>query len=159
MKFSYPVLLLVASCLFAASCTKNNDVTTTIHDSTTIIQKDTVYIKNPKNPITGFWVGSFQYDDYPTAGSYYYSLSLFEDNTVVNMGGGQNGVLYMAKGTWSLSTDSILTVHIAADPLQANWTQTLTAKYSSANGTLSNGIWAYTSGGTQAGTFLLKRTD
>jgi len=160
MKFNYSVLVLAASCYLAVSCTKTNNVTTTIHDTTTIIHKDTVFIQNPKNPIVGLWVGSYQFDANPGLGSFYYSFDLFSDSSIIQQGGGPSGVIYMGKGTWSLSKDSILTASISnTDATQSNWTQKLTAKYSSVNGTLSNGVWQYTSGGTQTGTFSLKRTQ
>src|SRR5215831_16098467 len=56
-----PILACLAVVIFLTtiSCTKTNNVTTTIRDTTTMIYRDTVYIKNPKNPIVGLWIGKY----------------------------------------------------------------------------------------------------
>ena len=160
MKRSLFIVLLAALCYSMFSCTKTNNITTTIHDTTTIITRDTIVVTNPKNPIVGLWVGMQQIDGAPGAGEFYYTINLFADSTIIQHGNVQNGLAYSSSGTWSLSKDSIFTATIRpTEATQGSWTQHLSAKYSSKDGTLSNGIWSYTSGNTGSGTFSLQRTQ
>jgi hypothetical protein len=172
MKLRYllaPLALLAFAYSFS-SCTKSTNTTTTIRDTTTIIYKDTIVkkdtvikidtlvITNPKNPIVGLWVGTYALDASPSAGSFYYGFSIFPDHTIITQGGGSNGQIWTATGTWSLAADSTFSCDIHSTDLTAPTnTQHITAKYSAVNGTLSNGRWTYTSGGTATGSFSLKR--
>jgi len=170
MKQIFTFVLLIASLYLIPACTKTNTVTKTIYDTTTvlikdtvtIIKKDTLVITNPKNPITGLWVGTYQITGSESLGSFYYSYNLFSDGTLIQQGGGTNGAVWTGKGTWSLAADSTWSADLSnSDITQGSFTQHITAKYSSVNGTLSQGTWIYTSGTNngQHGTFLLKRTN
>jgi hypothetical protein len=167
-------LLFTASLYLMVSCTKTNTVYKTVHDTLTVLTKDTLIIKdtivkkdtlvitNPKNPITGLWVGTYQITGSEYLGSFYYSCNIFADHTFIQQGGGTNGAVWTGKGTWTLTADSTWTADLSnADVSQGSLTQHLTAKYSSVNGTLSQGTWIYTSGINfgQKGTFSLKRTN
>jgi len=115
---------------------------------------------NP-NPIVGLWVGTFQIGDAASLGSFYYSFNLFSDSTIVQQGGATSGLIYTASGTWSLSKDSAFSATVSnTDLTQGVWVQHLTAKYDSTAGTLSQGVWSFTSGhAPQTGTFSLKRVQ
>ena len=153
------------------ACTKTKNIITTVYDTTIIIKKDpivikdttvkidTLVLKNPKNPITGYWVGTYTVDANPAFGAFFYGFSIFPDHTIIQQGGGPNGIVWTARGTWTLSADSTFTADISqTDPSQgSNITQHTTAKYSSVNGTLSNGKTVYTSGGAQNVSFTLQR--
>ena len=170
LKQIFFALLVFGLAYFFTACTKTKNIITTVYDTTTIIKKDTVIIKdtivkidtlvlkNPKNPITGYWVGTYTLDANPSYGSFYYGWSIFPDHTIIQQGGGPNGIVWTGVGTWSLSADSVFTCTITnGDPSQGSLSGGSTAKYSSVNGTLSNGHTSYTSGGTQSSSFTLKR--
>jgi len=172
MKLRYLLgpLALLALVYSFSSCTKSTNTTTTIRDTTTIIYKDTIVkkdtvikidtlvITNPKNPIVGLWVGTYTIDGNPSGSSYYYGFSIFPDHTIIQQGGGSNGQIWTATGTWSLSADSTFSCDVHSTDLSSPTnTQHITAKYSAANGTLSNGRWTYTTGGTSTGQFSLER--
>ena len=159
-------LLFFAVAYFFTACTKTKNVVTTIHDSTTVVIRDTIVkidtlvMKNPKNPITGYWVGTYTIDQNVAFGAFYYAFAIFPDHTIVEQGGGPNGVVWTARGTWTLAADSTFNADITStDPSEG---PTLTghnsAKYSSVDGTLTNGHTAYTSGNPQTSSFTLKRT-
>jgi len=131
--------------LFMVSCTKTTPTPPAVTNT------------NP-NPIVGLWVGTYQINDAGYLGDFYYSFSLFSDSTLVQQGGGSNGQVWTGKGTWSLAGDSVWTALISnADVSQGSLTQRITARYDSTAGTLSHGTWVYLTGGTQSGTFSLKR--
>ena len=135
----------VLTLLFTVSCTK----TTT----TPAITKT-----NP-NPITGLWVGTYQIDDAAYLGSFYYSANIFSDSTIIQDGGGASGTFYTSKGNWTLH-DSLFTATLTATDLTGPVNvQVITAIYDSTAGTLSNGKWRHTDGGTQTGTFSMKRVN
>ena len=174
MKRIVAFLLIGASLYLSTSCTKTNTVYKTVHDTTTILTKDTLVIKdtivkkdtlvivNAKNPIVGLWVGTYQITGGESLGSFYYSYNIFADGTFIQQGGGTNGAVWTGKGTWTLAADSTWTADLTnADVSQGSLSQHVTAKYSSVNGTLSQGTWVYTSGINigQHGTFSLKRTN
>ena len=146
-----------------SSCTKSNSPTI-VHDTLTIIHKDTVVkidtlvLTNPRNPIVGLWVGTYTIDAAPSAGSFFDGWSIFPDHSIIQQGGGTNGVVWTAAGTWSLAADSTFSCDIhSVDVTQGNVTEHITAKYSASQGTLSNGHWTYTNGTGQTGSFTLKR--
>ena len=166
------IFVFFASFYVFPSCTKTG---TSTHDTTVIIHKDTIIIKdtitsidtlvlvNPKNPITGYWTGLYYIDANPSYGSFFYGWSIFPDHTIIQQGGAQNGVNWTAKGTWTLAADSTFICDIQStdpsesDPSLGIVTEHITAKYSAANGTLSNGHFTYTNGSNTTGSFTLKR--
>ena len=114
---------------------------------------------NP-NPIVGLWVGTFQIDNAPSLGPYYYSYNLFADSTLVQQGGAPNGQIWAGKGTWSLKSGTAWSAAVTnTDMGSPSWAQTITATYDSVGGTLSTGKWKFTSGGNTTGTFTLKRVQ
>lgn len=135
---------MILASLFFVACTKKTIVNPPATDT------------NP-NPIVGLWVGTFQVTGATNLGSYYYSLSLFPDSTLVEEGGGSNGLLWLGKGTWSLKGTTWSANITNGDVSQGTWAQQATAKYDSVGGTLSQGTSAYISGGSGSTTFSLKR--
>src|SRR5260221_13709527 len=101
-------------------------------------------VTNP-NPITGLWAGTYQIDDAVYLGSYYYGFDIFADSTIIEQGGGTNGAIWTATGTWALSADSIFTATVTTTDLTRYSTiQTIRAVYHSKTGVLSNGTWSNT---------------
>src|SRR6185437_7457877 len=119
-------------CFFIA-CTKTNNVTTTIHDSTTVIVRDTVVMTSPKNPITGLWVGAY-YLTGDAIDSFMYQLDIRTDGTVYTIGSGTNQTAGYASGPWTLNGTAFsasLTTMAGVTPENP---QTITAKYDSVSG-------------------------
>lgn len=150
--------LAFSACLMTG-CTKTNNVTTTIHDTTTVIVRDTVVLTTPKNPITGMWVGSYFLNG-DAVDSFTYQFDIRTDGTVYTVGNGTNGTAGYASGPWTLSGTTFsasLTTMAGVTPENQ---QTVTAKYDSVSGTLSNGTWVDTRGnGGATGTFSLRRIN
>ena len=88
MKSIFWILLIPVMLYLFSSCSKSNNVTTTIRDTTTlivrdtIVKKDTIVVTNPQNPIVGLWVGTFQITGATSLGAFYYSFNLFPDSTI-----------------------------------------------------------------------------
>lgn len=121
---------------------------------------DTLVVTNPKNPITGLWAGTYQLVGLEYLGSFYYAYDIFSDGTFIAQGGGTNGAMWTGKGTWTLSADSTFTANLTpGDISQGSYTEHITAKYSSAAGTLSQGLYVASSNTVQSGEFLLKRVN
>lgn len=163
MKLRYlatPLAIFLFVYSFTA-CTKTNNKTVTVYDTTVIIKQDTVTnkdtIANPQNPITGQWTGTYTIDGNVAFGAFYFSWSIFPDHTLIELGGGPNGATYTAAGSWSLAPDSTITVTITGTGTSTSTTGLETAKYSSVTGTMSNGKTSYTNGNTETHSFTLKR--
>ena len=161
--FALPVLVAF---YFTPGCTKNNNTINTVYDTTYVIYKDTIVVKdtlvltNAKYPITGYWAGLYTIDGAESYGEFYYGWDIFADHTLIQRGGGSNGDSGTAKGTWTLSADSTLTADIVpTDPSQGSYGQHISAKYSPSAGTLSQGKYTYTSGKTETGSFSLQRVE
>lgn len=150
--------LFAATVFFSPACTKTNNVVTTIHDSTTVIVRDTVVVTTPKNPIVGEWVGTFHVDHTPAVDSFYYRLDISSDSIVYTTGEGDlyNGVTTYSAGPWKLQGTAFSATVTAIDGTNSN-VQTLTAVYNSTAGTLSNGVYIDITGISQTGTFTLNR--
>ncbi|HEY4286466.1 MAG TPA: hypothetical protein VGN00_05150 [Puia sp.] len=170
LKHIFYAMLVFGLAYSFTACTKTKNIITTNYDTVTIIKKDTIVIKdttvvkdtlvlkNPKNPITGYWVGTYTIDANVSFGAFYYGWSIFPDHTIIQQGGGPSGIVWTGIGTWSLSADSTFTCTITnADPSQGGLSGGSTAKYSSVNGTLTNGHTSYSVGNPQNSSFTLKR--
>lgn len=150
---------LVCSVSVLTSCTKTNNVTTTVHDSTTVIVKDTVYMVNPKNPITGLWVGSY-FVGSDVVDSFMYQFDIRTDGLVYTIGSGTNQTAGYASGPWTLNGTTFTASLTSMDGVSVENQQTVTAKYDSVSGRLYNGTWVDTRGnGGQTGTFSLRRIN
>jgi autotransporter-associated beta strand protein len=169
LRYIFAALSIISVLYTSTSCRKTNSITT-VHDSTTVIVRDTVLkrdttikidtlvLTNPKNPVTGLWVGTYTIDGNVAYGTFYYSWAVFPDHTIITRGGAQNGITWTGAGTWSLSADSTFTADTnGTDPSEGNVPQHITAKYSSVNGTMTNGKVAYTNGNSQTQSFTLER--
>jgi hypothetical protein len=151
--------------VFASSCTKTNTVRDSvfIKDSTIRIIRDTthsydtIYAVQPKNPITGHWVGSY-FINGDAVDSLEYIFDIRPDGTVYAIGNGTNGTAGHASGPWTLNGvnfSATLTTMAVSNPENV---QAVTAKYDSVSGRLTNGTWHFTTGGGGAsGTFSLMR--
>ena len=133
----YAILLFTAQ-INLSSCSKQ-----TITKYDTAIIKDTSIIKDtintpPPYPIQGLWIGT--YTD-PDNISEYFSFSIYPDGTISYKGLGQDNLWYFANGTWTLNgTAFSCTVVTINEPSGSQHTQTYTATFNSANGTLTNGV-------------------
>jgi len=137
------------------SCTKSNNITTTIRDTTTLIYRDTVYIKKPLNPIVGLWVG--KYLNSGDVDSFYYSINIQPTGYCIATSIANNNAASTA-GPWQLSgTAFTATVkELITSPTKV---QDITAAYDSTAGTLT-GQWTVTQGiGNPTGTFKLIRVQ
>ena len=164
MKKIFPAILITVFFFSLICCTKTNNVNTTIHDSTTVIVRDTtvkldtVVITTAKNPIVGEWVGTFHIDFTAAANVFYYRLDIRSDSTVYTTGesGLYDGTTTYASGPWKLRGTAFSASVTALDASHTN-VQTLTANYDSTAGTLSSGVYIDVSGSSQTGTFTLTR--
>jgi len=152
MKITIASLLTLV--LFATiSCTKTNTVTT-IHDSTTIVYKDTVYMKNPLNPITGLWVG--KYINAGETDSFYYSYDIQPTGYCISTAIANNSAV-AAYGPWQLTGKvnfSVTLTELTSSPTPV--IQLVTATYDSVAGTLI-GQHTVTQGPAKSGVFRLFR--
>lgn len=164
MKKVFSVILITVFFFSLICCTKTNNVNTTIHDSTTVIirdttvKRDTVILTTAKNPIVGEWVGTFHIDGTAAANVFYYRLDIRADSTVYTTGesGLYDGNTTYATGPWKLLGTAFSASVTALDASHTN-VQTLTANYDSTAGTLHNGVYINISGSSQTGTFTLNR--
>ena len=113
-----------------SSCTKTTTKTITVTDTVTKIVKDTVVVY----PIQGLWVGT--YTNTSTGVTYYFSFTVYPDNTLSYKSGGANNTTFFATGTWTLTGT---TFSFSVVEKSTGDTQTGSAVYSLANGTLTNG--------------------
>ena len=109
--------------------------------------------------IEGLWIGTYSVDGMPGEGLQYYSLVIKPDGTVINDTKGSN-TQHLAIGAWTLTGNSFActTTVVYGLPNNIDVTQTHTATFDKANGTITNGIW--TNIGTPSnmtGTFTLTK--
>jgi hypothetical protein len=156
------LLLACIACFITVtiSCTKTNNVTTTIYDSTkvfdTTIVRDTVYL-NPKNPIVGLWTGSY-FVNGNAVDSFMYQFDIRSDSTIYTIGSGTNQTAGYASGPWHLNGTTFTATLTSMNGVSPENVQTVSATYDSVSGRLYNGTWVDTRGnGGQTGTFSLRR--
>jgi hypothetical protein len=152
MKFTLTGLIILLLCSFI-SCTKTNNVTTTIRDTTVV--RDTIYSK-AKNPILGFWVGTYRIIG--ATDSFYYSLAILSNGTCTATGIGATSNSAATTGPWQLN-GTVFTATVTAlsgttpEPVEA-----ITAAYDSVGGVLS-GTAIFTTGPGNNNTFYLRRVQ
>src|SRR5580692_31771 len=137
------------------SCTKTNNVTTTIRDTTvmkdTITQRDTVVV-TPKVSVVGVWVGSYFINGAPATDSFLYQFDIRADGLIYTIGSGTNGGAGYASGPWTLNGTTFSATRTTMNAVIPENVQTVTATYDSAAGTMTNGVWIDTQGnGGQTG--------
>ena len=170
MKRAFLVSAILCVLYFSFSCTKSNNVTTTVRDTTvvikrdttiqrdTITQKDTVYL-SPKHPITGLWVGSYFLTG-NARDSFMYQFDIRTDGLVYTIGSGTNQTAGYASGPWTLNGVTFSATLTSMDGVAVENTQTVTATWDSVGGRLYNGSWIDTRGnGGQTGTFSLLKVQ
>ena len=131
------IILLAVTCLLIFSgC--NNDAT----------------VETPKYPIEGLWIGSFTVDNDPSqSNTYFYSLSIFPDGSVLTKSLGADDNYYFNTGTWTLSPDSVFSATIVSINFPGPAvTENITAHYSD-SGEMTNGKWTEIANGSQSGKF------
>jgi hypothetical protein len=153
MKFILPCLSLALLCS-VISCTKTNNVKTTVYDTTTVIYRDTVYQQH-QNPITGLWIGTWQTQGAPGDSSYY-SFNIATNGMMTTTSIGWNGNSDAATGPWQLNGTAFTATVTQLDGGSPVYVQSLTAVYDSVAGTLS-GLSTFTQGSGSNQTFLLLR--
>ncbi|HET6254691.1 MAG TPA: hypothetical protein VFE32_11480 [Puia sp.] len=143
----------------AFSCTKTNNGTTTIYDTTTkiikdtTVIKDTVWEKSSKNPIVGLWIG--KYLNNGDVDSFYYSYDIQPNGNMIATAIGNTNNSDATSGPWQLSGTNF-TATLSLLTLGSPLVQSVTATYDSTAGTLT-GQWMYTQGSGINGSFLLIR--
>ena len=121
-----------------SSCTKTGASTSIIHDTVRITTVDTV-CPTPKYPITGLWIGTYS-EPSLIQGQFYYSITIYPDNTILKKAKGSDGNTYISLGTWTLSANNIFSATYTSINFKgAQVTQSITATYSDV-GVISNGI-------------------
>jgi hypothetical protein len=161
MKFILPCFAAI-SLFFIISCTKTNNVKTTVYDTITQIFKDTtvardtVYQTSPKNPIVGLWVGTYKQQGGNAADSFYYSFTINSNGTMISTAIGPTGSSTSTAGSWQLAGTNFTATVTQLDAGSPLFGQSLTAVYDSTAGTL-NGQGIVTQGSGVTETYLLFR--
>ena len=147
-------LTLSALAFFAAvSCTKTNNIKTTVYDTTTIIHRDTVWVKKPLNPITGLWVGKYIIPN--SVDSIYYSMDIQPTGNLITTAIA-NGSSTATSGPWQLNGTALTASVLELSSVGVKVAENITATYDSTAGTLT-GQWKVTAGGVPDGSFRLLR--
>jgi hypothetical protein len=152
----FVVFLFFAISSSTTSCTKSNAT----HDSTTVVQKDTLIVRDTvyqhlKNPIIGLWIGTYKVNG-DAVDSFYFSFDILANNSVITTAIGATNNSTSTAGPWQLNginfTATVTTLN-GGNPL---YVQAITAVYDSTAGTLS-GVVNVTQGSGLNGNFLLFR--
>jgi hypothetical protein len=148
------------------SCTKSNlkdTVFSIVRDTTIKIIRDTthsydtIYYTPSKNPIVGHWAGSY-FINGDAVDSFMYTFDIRPDGTVYSVGSGINQTAGYASGPWTLSGVNFSATLTTMAGVSVENIQTVTAKYDSVTGRLTNGVWIDTRGnGGLTGTFTMMR--
>ena len=145
MKIKVFSLALMAT-LFLASCTKDDD------DSPA---------PDPTYPVEGLWVGTYKVNELPAVGPLPYSFAFSPDHTVVTAGKGDDGKIYYAAGSWTMSDSVITATYTTLNYGAYQVKQSSTLTYHN-DGTITNGTWTDVENpaGHLSGTFQnLKRVN
>jgi hypothetical protein len=121
----------------------------------TITLKDTLFVADPQNPITGTWAGVYFVNGDATDSSAYTFYIRPDKEVIAAAGGGYTPVTY-STGQWALNGTSFTTTlnTLYGEPSEG---QSITATYDSTQGTLI-GTWQDVSGAnTSSGTLRLVR--
>jgi hypothetical protein len=152
--------LTILALFVIISCSKTNNVTTTIRDTTTLIfrdttiVRDTVYQKTALNPIVGLWIG--KYLNSGDVDSFYYSFDIQPNGNCIATAIGSTNNSDATSGPWHL-TGTAFTATLTLMSLSPTATvQAVNATYDSTAGKLT-GQWSYTQGTGVPGTFTLTR--
>ena len=144
------------------SCTKTDNVKTTVYDTVTQIFRDTTIIRDTtyskvKNPIVGLWVGTWKNVADP-ADSFYYTYAIDANHTMLSTSIGSNGASDAAEGPWQLSGTSFTATITELDANSPVVVQQIAGIYDSTAGTLT-GSGTFSQGGVGPQTFLLFRVQ
>lgn len=135
------------------SCTKTNNVKTTVYDTTIQIVRDTVWEKTPKNPIVGLWEG--KYLNNGLTDSNFYSFDIQANGNCIATAIGSTNNSDATSGPWQLA-GTTFTATLTELTIYTPEIQNVTATYDSTTGTLS-GSWQVQQGSGSNGTFTLTR--
>ena len=136
------------------SCTKTDNVRTTIYDTVTKVYRDTIYTR-ASNPIVGLWVGTWKYDSDP-ADSSYYTYTINGNGSMTSTSIGANGASDAAIGPWHLSGTNFTATVTQLDANSPVVVQEIVGTYDSTAGTLT-GSSSFSQGNVGPQTFLLFR--
>ncbi|HSN09760.1 MAG TPA: hypothetical protein VLS85_12030, partial [Hanamia sp.] len=127
MNIKFVLTAFLAAALTVSSCQK---------DSTSPTPATTTY------PVEGLWIGTFTVDNNPSqAGTYYFSYSVYPDNTILVKTRAADGNNYYSIGTWSLSNSNEFSATFTSTNFNGpQVTQGITANFSD-SGKMTNGIW------------------
>src|SRR5258708_30203044 len=153
--------LLFCLAYFTPSCSKTNNITTTVRNTTTLIVRDTVIVKDtvyssPRYPIAGLWVGAY-FINGNTVDSFMYQFAIRPDGTIYTVGSGTNGTAGYASGPWTLRGTSFSATLTSMNGVTPENVQTVTATFDSVGGRLYNGVWTDIRGNSQSGTVFFGR--
>jgi len=119
-------------------------------------QKDSDGKEGSSSPIEGLWVGLYTVDG--QLGQRYYSFVIKPDGTIINDTKVENQQ-HLNIGSWTLTGDSFecTATCVYGLPERMGVTETHTATFDKANGTLINGIWKTVPPINGSGTFTLTK--
>ena len=119
-------------------------------------QKDSDDRDGSSSSIEGLWVGLYTVDG--QVGQRYFSFVIKPDGTVINDKKAENQQ-YLSIGTWTLTRDlfECTATCVYGLPINMGVTETHTAEFDKANGTLTNGIWKNVPPLDGSGTFTLTK--
>jgi hypothetical protein len=166
-KFLLITLIGGSSLCYLFSCTKGNNTTSTVYDTTvfkdtsyivvkdTISLKDTIFVADPNNPITGTWTGVYFVNGDATDSSAY-TFYIRPDNEVIAAAGGGFTYVTYSTGKWVLNgttfTTTLNTLYGESPEGQA-----ITATYDSTRGTLIGTFIDVSGTNNSSGTLRLVR--
>ena len=110
--------------------------------------------------IEGLWIGSYAVDGYPGAGLRYFSFIIKPDGTVINDTKAENQQ-HLSIGSWTLTGDlfECTATCVYGLPVNMGVTETHTATFDKANGTMTNGVWKNVPPLNGSGTFTLTKVE
>src|SRR5437868_4341101 len=68
----------------------------------------------PTYQIAGLWIGTYSVSCLPEQGQLFYSLSIYPDGSILSKGKGADGNYYYGEGTWTISSNNILSATVTS---------------------------------------------
>jgi hypothetical protein len=153
MRIFVALISICASiCFFTSSCSKTE--TKTVTETDTVVKTVTDTLRPPVT-IVGFWVGTYQVTGSPT--TYYYSLDLRPDGTLLHKGTGADGNTYYGQGTYTVNGANFSYSDTTLNLSQTGAVEIGTGTYTATAGTIT-GNWQNL-GSTVTGTLSVTKSE
>lgn len=154
MKLLLPCIVFAILCT-VYSCTKTDNVKTTIYDTVTKIYKDTIWEKQPRNPIVGLWVGTFK-NPGDAIDSFYYSYAIDSNGVMYATDINGPGASSSATGPWQLNGTAFTATLTAMNGTTPEGVQSTSAVYDSVQGTLTGQVSVVSGAGSSLSFYLIR---